>query len=853
MQKQNNIEKSYQDIIDTIQFLEKVSAKIYGLRDEDEIFDTIVKEFSQSPFFDCSINLLAEDRKTLVMRGVSINSEILKKAEKKLGIRTKFFKIHLDKSPAYRKVVQEGKTVYFKTVDIIAELTSKLIASIASKIIGYDKQMSISTPLKKFGEIIGAFGMNYPSLVKEVIPSVESFSLHITKAIELAHESAERKQAEKALRESEEKYRAVAESTTASIGIVDPQENFTYANPAFARMLGYSQDELLNMNLSQLSDPEEFPRLQSMTIERRKGLVSTYESFLRSKDGNWINLLISASPLTGEKNVFKGTLAVVIDITERKQAEEKLMQSVREIELILKTIPAGLFIVDLDKKIKLWSPTAEKIIGLKIEDVVGRKCTEIWNCAICIETCSLFAEDVKKPIFGKECLITLPDGETFLLSKNVDYLRDEKGNILGGIESFEDITARKKAEEEIRRLNETLEQRVAKRTEQLRQSEEHLHQLEKMEAIGQLAGGIAHDFNNQLVGIMGCADLLKSSLTGNESLFELADIIVKTAKRSSHLTNQLLDFARKGKYQSIPVSIHTVISEVVSILEHTIEKNIKIKQHLDAQKPIIEGDPAQLENTFLNLAINARDSMPNDGEITFSTRNIDLSESFCKHIPFEIEPGQYVEISVTDTGVGMDAETQKRVFEPFFTTKERGKGTGMGLAAVYGSVKTHKGAIDIHSKVGHGTTFKVHFPISATEEEPPVARSYKHQLKTPTRILLIDDEEIVCDAVSKMLSTQGHEVITCIRGLEAAKRYKKLWKEIDFVILDIIMPETNASDIFSSIHKINPDVKVLISSGYSIDGEAQKILDQGALGFIQKPFSIEELSQKVIEIMNIIH
>jgi CheY-like chemotaxis protein len=199
----------------------------------------------------------------------------------------------------------------------------------------------------------------------------------------------------------------------------------------------------------------------------------------------------------------------------------------------------------------------------------------------------------------------------------------------------------------------------------------------------------------------------------------------------------------------------------------------------------------------------------------------------------------------------MDAETQKRVFEPFFTTKEKGKGTGMGLAAVYGSVKTHKGAIGIHSKVGRGTTFKVYFPITAIDEEPSVPRAYKRQLTTPARILLIDDEEVVCDAVSKMLTTRGHEVITCLNGLEAAKQYKKSWKEIDLVILDIIMPETNASDIFLAIRKINPNVKVLISSGYSINGEAQKVLDQGALGFIQKPFSIEELSQKVIEIVNI--
>lgn len=725
MQKPKHIEKSFRDLIEIIQLTEQVSSKIYGLHDEKKIYDTIINEFSKSTQYDCSIMRLSDDKSKLFVYKISISSNIMKMAEDILGVNIQSFPIHLKKSLTFRKVIKEGKTLLCRTDNLLIELMSKQLALLIVKILKNEDRINILTPLKKHGQVIGSFNMNSPSLVSEFLPSVENLSRHVTNALDFAHETRERNEAEKALRKSEERYRAVADSTTASIGIVDAEENFTFVNPAFARMLGYTQDELLTMNLSQICSPDDFSLYQGMTLERKKGKVSNYEGTLLSKDGRSIHILISASPLTGENDEFIGALAVVIDITERKQAEEG-----------------------------------------------------------------------------------------------------------------------------VRKLNETLEQRVAERTEELRQREELLHQLEKMEAIGQLAGGIAHDFNNQLVGILGCADLLKSSLTEDRSRFDLADTIVKTAKRSSHLTKQLLDFARKGKYQSVPVSIHTVISEVVSILEHSIEKNIKIKQHLDAQQPIINGDPAQLENSFLNLALNARDAMPGGGELIFKTRNIKLTKSFCKQIPFGLEPGQFVEISVTDTGIGMDAETQKRVFEPFFTTKERGRGTGMGLAAVYGIIKTHNGAIGIHSEVGQGTTFKVYFPITPPEKGPSKPKIDKQRSTGPAKILLIDDEPVVCEAVSKMLNTKGHEVIACINGVEAVRHFRKSWEEIDLVILDIIMPEAKASDIFEIMQKINPKVRVLISSGYSIDGEAQKIIDNGALGFIQKPFSVEELSQKIDEIIN---
>jgi CheY-like chemotaxis protein len=347
---------------------------------------------------------------------------------------------------------------------------------------------------------------------------------------------------------------------------------------------------------------------------------------------------------------------------------------------------------------------------------------------------------------------------------------------------------------------------------------------------------------------MGCADMLRLRLSHDRALYELADIIVKTARHSSQLTRQLLDFARKGSYESIPLNIHKIVGEVISILEHSIDKRIVIQKHFNAQSAIINGDPMQLQNIFLNLAINARDAMPLGGELCIATKNRTLDEKFCRRIPFEIAPGEYVEISVKDTGVGMDAATQKRIFEPFFTTKEKGKGTGMGLAAVYGAVKSLHGAITVKSKPGCGTDFAVFFPIALNEEKSRENEFPQKPAKATLKILIIDDEEVVCDVVSKMIQKSGHTVTAFTSGLEALKLYERSSNEIDIVILDLVMPQISALDVFERLRKINPRVKVLLASGYSAGDEAQAILQLGAAGFIQKPFSVVELEHKLEEI-----
>jgi CheY-like chemotaxis protein len=374
-----------------------------------------------------------------------------------------------------------------------------------------------------------------------------------------------------------------------------------------------------------------------------------------------------------------------------------------------------------------------------------------------------------------------------------------------------------------------------------------------MQAVGQLAGGIAHDFNNQLVGIVGCADILRAELAEHPELISFADKILGSARRASDLTAHLLAFARKGKFLAVPVDLHDIINEVVALLERSIDKQIHITLGLGAHPPTTLGDPSQLQNCFLNLALNARDAMPNGGELRFMTSIVHIDEEYCRANPYAIEAGDHVEISVSDTGVGMNQTVIEHIFEPFFTTKEKEKGTGMGLAAVYGTVKNHKGTIGVYSEVGRGTTFRVHLPLLIETEVPRTAEPEAQPIGAPpgAHILLVDDEEMVCETTCTMLRSLGYRVSICRNGQDAVDFIEHSADEIDLVILDMIMPVMGGGATFDALKKVNSGVRVLVSSGYSLEGEAQEILDRGARGFVQKPFLKTKLSRAVREALTV--
>ncbi len=384
-------------------------------------------------------------------------------------------------------------------------------------------------------------------------------------------------------------------------------------------------------------------------------------------------------------------------------------------------------------------------------------------------------------------------------------------------------------------------------TEARRLAEQLLHS-EKMQAVGQLAGGVAHDFNNQLAGILGYADLLREEILENPELTRYTDAIIRSVKRASDLTSQLLAFGRKGKFLSESVNCHRIIAEVVSLLERSVNKNILIKQILSANPPLTRGDPSQLQNAVLNIALNARDAMSDGGELIFATDTVYLDDRYCSESSFVLEPGNYLEMKVSDTGIGMEDRDRRQIFEPFFTTKAEGKGTGMGLSAVYGTVLNHQGAIQVHSELGQGTTVKLWLPLllSAEDRDTDVTPALEPISGTAT-ILVVDDDTVVCNLITEMLTRLGYTVHVCGDGAEAVAFYSDNWSDIDCVIIDMIMPVLGGKRTYLKMRDINPNLKALLSSGFSLDGVAQEILAAGANKFIQKPFRAYELSLAIAQ------
>lgn len=527
--------------------------------------------------------------------------------------------------------------------------------------------------------------------------------------------------------------------------------------------------------------------------------------------------LLSTAPLEHEGE--RMALVTFLDITERKESEENftaLFENINVGVAVYEAVDEGADFIFQD-----LNEAGQRFSKLHLEDVLGRRVTEVFPS---LEEMGLLATFRKVYATGEPAFVPMT-----LYKDN--------------------------------RITEWVENRVVRlpsdrivalyddRTE-LHQLEENLRQMQKMDAIGQLAGGIAHDFNNQLAGILGYGEMIQKK-TEDPDLKRYATQVVTAARRSADLTRKLLMFARKGQTHTVIIDMHAMITEVSDILAHTVNKKIDIKMNLLAKECTLQGDASQIQNAFLNLGVNAADAMKERGELIFSTEVVDLDQEYCAALPYSIRPGRFLRISVTDNGTGISKEIQDKIFEPFFTTKDVGKGTGMGLAAVYGTVKYHGGAINLYSEPGRGTTFRVYLPL--TEVEPHHIEA-DAPAATPApyaaRILVLDDEPLLLDLAGELLRSLGYDVALYSDPDEVLSYYQEHASEIDLVLLDIVMPKRDGVEVFEEMRRINPSARVVVASGYSANAASDDLLKAGALAFVQKPFDQADLSAVVAKALS---
>ena len=413
-----------------------------------------------------------------------------------------------------------------------------------------------------------------------------------------------------------------------------------------------------------------------------------------------------------------------------------------------------------------------------------------------------------------------------------------------------EITKRKKIETELLTYKTSLEKLVKERTSKLKEANEYLRQAEKMEALGKLTGGIAHDFNNMLSGIIGLTEYIKSNYNNeikkgpDKYLDKINDICIQ----ASEIIAKLLSFSRKVKFEIRQIEANDLVEYVINFIKHFINKQIIIKKKLYPSELTIMGNKSHLQNIFMNLVINAKDAMPDGGNLGFSTDLIIIGEKYSKMHPDDLIPGEYVIISVSDTGIGMDKKLKSKIFEPFFTTKSMGKGTGMGLASVYGTIKEHKGSIAVYSEKGKGSTFKLYFPAiknNVPEYNIPEIKI----IKGTGTILLAEDDDVLRDLSANMLSDLGYKVHEFDNGEKALTFFKAHQNEIDLIFLDMVMPDINGYECYLQIKNISPNIKTIFTSGYFFNNEYQKLIEKGAINFIQKPYDIKRLSQMINKVL----
>jgi PAS domain S-box-containing protein len=657
-------------------------------------------------------------------------------------------------------------------------------------------------------------------------------------------EITERKRAEQQIHLQATALKAAANG----IVITNAQGSITWVNPAFTALTGYTFEEALGRNpriLKSGKHDKDFYKKMWETI--KSGQVWHGDLINRHKDGSLYFEEQTVTPVLNEAGEILHFIAIKQDVTRRKRAEEENARLTAEIEAerqrlsnIIANVPGAVWESwgapdAATQRMNYVSDYVETLSGYTVEEWLSAPL--FWLSIVHPDDKKRAAREAAANFASRKCeplifrLLT-KNGETIWVESHYSFIYDSENNPLGTRGVTFDITERKNAEEE------------------LRVSEEKLRQSQKLEAVGQLAGGVAHDFNNLLTVINGYSDLLMRKLEKDNPTRLTIEEIRKAGERAASLTRQLLAFSRRQVLQPAPLELNVIVANVDKMLRRLIGEDIDLLMALEPELGRIKADPGQIEQVLLNLAVNARDAMPQGGKLTIETSNVYLDNQYAQTHP-PIQPGQYVMLAVSDNGFGMSPETQARIFEPFFTTKEQGKGTGLGLSTVYGIVKQSGGNVWVYSEEGRGTTFKVYLPRVDEQGETTEAVELPAELaRGRETILLAEDEEQVRRMAQTILEMYGYRVLEASNGEEATSIFKERGDEIHLVLTDAVMPQMSGPELAQRLMTLRPDIKVLYMSGYTDDAIVRHGLIEHEIAFLQKPFTAEALIRKVREALD---
>ena len=691
--------------------------------------------------------------------------------------------------------------------------------------------------LTTFGETAGLMSVcsHEPDYFrKKEVALIREVAMDLSFALEGMERELQRQKAEMALRESEERFRATFEKAAVGIVLLTPTGIIMRANPKFCHITGYDEPELAGSSFLDITHKEDALKDRSNLERMLKGEIGTYSTEKRymKKDGRnvWVNL--SATLVRGNGGEPLNIISIVQDVSERKEAEELLRKSREEYQQFFEQDITADFIATADGRITSCNPAFVRIFGFaSVEDALLSDTTELYQSNDQRREFLQLLQGIKK-IEYHEMTMKKKDGSEIYVIRSAFGIFDERGKLVQTRNYLFDDTRRRNLERQIL-------------------------QAQKMESLGTLAGGIAHDFNNILTIIMGHAGLLKKrELTDDRAIRSLEAIDLAT-RRGAGLIRQLLTFARKEDRALENIDINEIVRDLHKLLEETFPRLVTIRLELDDSLPLIVGDPTQIHQALLNLCVNGRDAMlerkdgnPPGGTLSLSTSHVegtDIRTAFPKAVR-----QKYVRIVVADTGAGMDEATRSHIFEPFFTTKERGKGTGLGLATVYGIVEGHEGFIDLSSEPGIGTSFTVYLPAQSQEQtrEAHDDSAMSQIAGGSETILIVEDEEMLMDFLKEILTRKGYRVLSAQDGETAISVYAANFKTISLVLSDLGLPRLAGQDMLFHLLKINPEVRVVFASGF-IDPEIRSaITGTGIREFIQKPYSAVEVLTRVREVLN---